>query len=363
MATIFGKKRTKREILSYIANHQQLAGARPCVLRDGKADGVKALSLRTGGGLDLTILPGRAMDIAEAFFRGRPLHFLSNTGIVSPAYYDEPGLSWLRNFFAGLLTTCGISYSGAPNLDEGTPLGLHGRISNTSAEDVGIDQAWDGDEFRISVRGTSLEASAMGETLALTRTIETYLGAKSFRIHDVIENRGFEPQPLMMLYHFNFGYPLLGPSARVVGPITNTEPRNEAACADRGVEECLSFPQPQKGFEEKVFFHTLAQNSEGRTFIALLNRDIGDGTPLGIVMRFSQKELPAFTEWKMSKEGFYVVGLEPGTTTPAGRAEIRKSGTLPFIEGQESYPITIDLEVIDSLAEMDSIERESRALG
>ncbi len=362
MATLFGKTLKKEEILSYLANPQQIAGARPSVLTDGKAEGVKAISVRSGGGLDLTVLPGRAMDIAEAFFRGRALHFFSNTGIVSPAYYDEPDLSWLRNFFAGLLTTCGISYSGAPNVDQGQPLGLHGRIANAAAEDICIDQHWQDDEYLITVKGTTYEASAMGETLALTRTISTKLGAQSFRIQDVVENRGFDPQPLMMLYHFNFGFPLLSPSAQVVGPIAKSEARNETARADRGLEECLQFSSPQRGYEEKVFFHTMAAGADGRTFIALLNRDVGDGTPLGIVIRFSRKELPALTEWKMIRSGFYVVGLEPGTTTPDGRAALRERGELPFIEGQQEYPITIDVEVVDNVAQMEALEKEGASL-
>ena len=62
-----------------------------------------------------------------------------------------------------------------------------------------------------------------------------------------------------------------------------------------------------------MFFHTLGTGPDGRTFVALVNRDTGDGQPLGIVMRWSAKELPYLTQWKMPCKGFYVVGLEPGT--------------------------------------------------
>ena len=87
----------------------------------------------------------------------------------------------------------------------------------------------------------------MGENLLLTRTIRTQLGARGFVLEDRIENRGFEAQPLMMLYHINFGFPLLGPKARVVGPIRETVARDEEARKDKGVDEALVFPDPVQG--------------------------------------------------------------------------------------------------------------------
>jgi hypothetical protein len=315
--------------------------------------------VNTGGGLHFTVLPGRGMDIAGAYYRGRALAFLSPTGITSPAYYDEPGLSWLRSFFAGLLTTCGITSAGAPSVDRGREFGLHGRVANAAAEDVSIEQEWEGEEYLLTVSGKIREAQAMGENLVLKRTLRTRLGARGFDLEDRIENRGFEEQPLMMLYHINFGFPLLGPNARVVGPIRETVARDEEARKDRGVEEALIFPEPVEGFEEKVFFHTLAADREGNTFIALVNRDVGDGSPLGAVLRFNTKELPALTEWKMPRRGFYVVGLEPGTVTPTGRGPLREAGKLPMLEGQGRYRIRITFEVVAEAEELDRIEAEA----
>jgi hypothetical protein len=174
---------------------------------------------------------------------------------------------------------------------------------------VAVTQEWEGDEYIIRLRGRMREAQAMGENLTLTRSIETRLGARAFGIHDVVDNRGFEEQPLMPLYHFNFGFPLLAPGARVIGPILRSTPRDEEAAKNRGVEEALSFPEPQHGYQEKVFFHELAADRDGRTLMALLNPDTGGGVPLGMVLRFNKNQLPAFTQWKMPRQGFYVLGL------------------------------------------------------
>ena len=88
----------------------------------------------------------------------------------------------------------------------------------------------------------------------------------------------------------------------------------------------------------------------------------GDGSPLAIVERFSVKELPAFTEWKMVRKGFYVLGLEPGTVSPMGRGVLRGQGTLPTIAGQAMYSVTIDFEVLDTAEEITALEREAASL-
>jgi hypothetical protein len=363
MAWFAGRKWTRREIVERIGDPLQAAGARGSILTDGKADGVRAIEVSTGAGLCFTVLPGRGMDIPFATWKGIPMGFFSGTGITSPAYYAEPGLEWRRGFYAGLLTTCGIANAGAPSVDEGKAFGLHGRLANAAAENLSTDQDWEGDEFLISLKGTMREAESMVENLTLTRRIETRLGARGFRLHDTIHNRGFSPQPLMLLYHWNFGFPLLGPGARIVAPIRKTEPRDEQARGDRGVEECLGFPEPVQDYQEKVFFHSLADAADGRTFVSLLNRDTGGGQPLGIVMRWSQKELPTFTQWKMPRKGFYVLGLEPGTMTPIGRGALREQGKLPLLAGQASADVTIDFEVLDTAAQFDELEKEARKLG
>ncbi len=362
MTTLYGKSWNKTDLLSYIGDPAQVAGIRSCVLQDGKAEGVKAVDVQTGAGLQFTVLPGRGMDIPDARYCGIPLHFASGTGITSPAYYEEPGLGWLRSFFVGLLTTCGITYSGQPDDDQGEALGLHGRISNAGAENVCVNQEWQGDEYVMTVQGMLRECRAMGEFMTLTRRIETRLGWKKFILTDVIENRSFTPQPLMMLYHFNVGFPLLGSNTSIVAPILATEPRNDHARQDNGVAECLSVTAPIHDYHEKVFFHDLAADQDGQTFVALLNPNIGNGTPLGIIERFNINQLPKFTQWKMPCQGFYVMGLEPGTVTPVGRSALRKQNALPMLDAQAQYQVSIEIEVIDSLADFERIRQEAARL-
>lgn len=360
MATCFNRPFTKPELLSYIGDPAQIAGAEPCVLTGGKADGVKAVRINTGGGMNFTVLPGRGMDIAQTLYKGIPLNFFSGTGIVSPRYFEEPNLGFLRGFFAGMLTSCGLTNMGAPSTDEGIEYGLHGRMSNSEAEDVSISHEWVDDEYIITVKGVVREVRAMGENLIMTRTIETQLGKAGFTITDKVENRGFKSEPLLILYHFNFGYPLLSPDAKIVGPIQNIEPRDAEAAADNGVQEAFSIPGPVSDFKEKVFFITPKPNDAGNTFISLINRKIGGNTPLAVVLRYNTNELPYLTEWKMPRQGFYALGLEPSTASPVGRRVLRQSGKMTMIPAQSTYSIGIEFSVLDNEKELKNLESEAK---
>jgi len=57
--------------------------------------------------------------------------------------------------------------------------------------------------------------------------------------------------------------------------------------------------------------------------------------------------LPYFVEWKQVGEQDYVVGLEPATNPPDGRAKVRASGELNFLKPEEKreFDITISFEV------------------
>ncbi len=361
MPNYLGKKWKKEELRSYLSDIAAAAGAVPFIYADGKGEGVRAVDIQTGSGLQFTVLPGRGMDIHDCRYKGLPLQFFSSTGMTSPIYYEEPGLRWLRSFFGGLLTTCGITYCGAPCTDQGAALGLHGRITNTAAEQISVNQDWEGDEYVIRVSGKMREASVMGENLILARTVTAQLGSPGFTLEDVVENRGFEPQPLMLMYHFNFGFPLLSETARLAAPFVSTIPRDSQAEADNGTAEYDRFSAPRRGFQEKVFYHENACDAEGRTFAALVNEHAGGG-PLGIVLRYSKKELPEFTQWKMMNKDCYVCGLEPGTAKSTSRAAVREEGKLQMLAPQEKRRITIKFEVLDTLSQIEQVKKQADAL-
>ena len=149
---------------------------------------------------------------------------------------------------------------------------------------------------------------------------------------------------------------LLGPSARVVGPFTASTPRDAEASRDRSLEEALRFPEPVPAYAEKVFYHTLGAAADGRTEVALLN-DRCAGRPLGVVMHLRLSQLGCFTEWKMPRQGFYVLGLEPGTVYPEGRGSARQAGRLPMLQGMASHEVDIELEVVEGAPALAEAEK------
>lgn len=355
MAHIFGQVLTKRELMKRVGDISQIAGATSCELRYGRATGVPAIEVKTGSGFRFTVLPGRGMDIAWADYKGNSIAFVSKVGVSSADLFEEPGLGFLRNFTCGLLTTCGLTYMGAPCIDEGKPLGLHGRISNTPAEDICITQEWEEDEFVIKLRGKVRESSMFGENLTLTREITTRLGEKKLRIRDRIENCGYDRQPLMLFYHFNFGFPIVSEHTVLVG--SPTQVRGRDARAETGLENYGSFQNPEHGFTEQVFYHDLKPASDGTVWCGLLNPNLGThGT--GVYVKCRKDQATHFGEWKQMGEGDYVVGLEPSTWYPEGRAEARRRGELKFIEPGEVKTFDLEVGVFEGELELVSLSAE-----
>lgn len=333
MLTLFGKNYTKTELRKCIGDISQIGGATEFTYSQGKANAVKAIEVRNGSGLKFVILPDRGMDIAYAEYKGVPISYISKTGIVSSNHYDEP--DFLRSFSAGLLTTCGLTYMGAPCKDNGICLGAHGRISNIPAYDVGIVQEWQDDDFVITVRGKVREATVFGENILLTRTITTKLGEDKIHIQDEIENEGFEPTPLMVLYHMNFGFPLISSKTQLNTNCENLRARDKEA--EKGINNSCEFSEPIKNYKEQVFYRDAVEKS----YAELINKDID----LSVKLEFNGEELSYLIEWKQMGEQEYVVGLEPATYPPDGRAKARERNELLLLNGQEIKKHSIIINV------------------
>ena len=89
---LFGKKVTKEELGKYVGDMSQIADEREGMLTAGKADGVRVIDVKTGGGFSFSILPSRGMDIAWAEYKGTPIAYIGKPGVVNPAYFEKDGL-------------------------------------------------------------------------------------------------------------------------------------------------------------------------------------------------------------------------------------------------------------------------------
>lgn len=280
---------TRQELLKYVGSVEQIGGVRDFTFNDGKMKGVRAIEINTGK-VRFTVLPDRCMDIAQAYYKENAVAWFSKTGITAPAYYEKDGKNWLRGFYGGLITTCGLRNIGA----EVGEHGLHGRIANTPASKVSVYADWEGDEYVMRVSGEMRESRVFGENLVLKRTITAKLLSEEFTVEDTVVNEGFEDAKTVLCYHCNYGYPLVREGAKMVGV----------------QEEIADITAPIHGKEEEC------HNVEHTGAVATAGIENGE---IGAYITYERDSLEDFLVWKMMGESEYVVGLEPRTTSLGGK--------------------------------------------
>ncbi len=281
---------------------------------DGPRCGVEMVTLVCGD-KRLTVIPTRGMGIWQAEHQG--VRFGWNSPIAGPVHpmwvpVNAPdGLGWLEGFDE-MLVRCGLASNGAPEFDDRGQLThpLHGRIANLPAVDVSIDI--DESEGRIAIRGTVTETRFHFRRLQLETTIGLARDSPEIELVDRVTNRSDRPDQVQMLYHSNFGSPILAEGARVMAPLRRIVPRN--AHAARMIDSWDRFGPPDPACQEAVYFMELAADDAGRS-IALLTDATGSH---GVSLDYDTATLPCFTLWKntVGEADGYVTGLEPGTNFP-----------------------------------------------
>lgn len=333
----------------------QVAGIQMVTLADGAERPARAAILRTGGGLEVTILIDRGMDIASAYHNGRAMGWRSTTGSVAPQYYEAEGFRWLRSYFGGLMTTCGLSRVGGPGPDSALKGdGLHGRISNTPAKDIQVSQQWEGNTYWMRITGTMRETAVFGENLTLTRTVSAALGESKFYIHDVVANEGFKKTGLMLLYHCNIGWPALDAGSRMLAPSAMVAPRD--AEARDGMERSHIMDAPIHNYKEKCYYHDMAPDRKGKVTVAMVN----NGFPkngFGVYLSYSKKELPRFMQWKQMGEQDYVCGFEPCVCTLEGREREEELGVLNYLKAGEQREFHLEFGAVTTAEAVKALER------
>lgn len=335
MAFIFGQNLSKREILKRVGDISSVAGVREFEYTTGSARGMRTIEVNNGTGLVFTVLPDRNMDISYASYKSVPFSYISKTGERAPWLYDEK--DFLRNFTAGLLTTCGLTYCGAPCEYEGKSLGLHGRIANISAYDVSCACEWQGDDYIITVKGTTRQSCVFGENITNTRIITVRLGENKINIENIFENNAFDKSPFMLLYHINLGYPLVDGGAVITTNCKYERPINEAGAVFEKNKFNVELPQPN--FDEQVYFYSSPENA----WAQLNNEKLG----FGVRISYDGKTLPHLLEWKMMGEGEYVVGLEPANCSSEGLTVNAEKGILKYLESGKSVKTNILIEIVE----------------
>ena len=138
--------------------------------------------------------------------------------------------------------------------------------------------------------------------LERTRRITLDLRGLTLRIRDRVTNCGFVRSPHALLYHVNFGWPLLDLTTQLTG---------FGAFAQ-------SFAQvpPVPGAETPEIVDHLSPvpDAQGMVRVGLHNPSLGAG--LGVSLHYPAAQLPSLLVWRSYRSGNFALGIEPGTPLP-----------------------------------------------
>jgi hypothetical protein len=337
-------------------------------LHGGKQEGVQLLTLDTGK-LQIVLIPTRGMGILHVRMGDLKLGWRSPvTEIVHPRNINlqlRGGLGWLEGF-SEWLARCGLENTGQAGPDEivnnvgdkqTVELTLHGKIANIPASEVEV-LVQDKAPYRITVRGIVQEKMLFGPKLELVTEVSTEPGSEQFRIQDTVINKGSQPQEYQILYHYNFGKPLLGEGARLHVPVRQVTPYN--ANAARDVKLYHTFAGPKSGYVEQVYLMQPLEDAQGNVNVLLRSA----GGDRAVQMKYAKKELPYLTLWKNTgaDEDGYVIGLEPGSSFPNPRKIERQAGRVPKLAGGASHTMRMDFTLFDNQAAIDHAIAEINAV-
>jgi hypothetical protein len=340
------------------------------ILHGGKQEGVQLITIDSGT-MQIDVIPTRGMSIFEVRYGDMRLGWDSPVEeIVHPSLIDlesRGGLGWLEGFNEWMVR-CGLEFAGHPGADEFVTntgdiatmdLTLHGKIGNipASAVEVLVDPQ---PPHRIRVRGTVYEKFFFGPKLKLVSEISVVPGEATFRIDDRVTNEGALDQEFQIIYHTNFGTPLLGEGAILHVAAKQIAPMNDHAI--QGIDDYATYEGPTAGFIEQVYLIEPYADGEGMSG-AVLQSAAGDRAAS---MRWSTEQLPYLTIWKntaATADG-YVTGIEPATGYPFNRSVERADGRLPTLTPGQTRRFTLDIglhtgesEVAAAVDTVQSIQR------
>ena len=348
---------SKKEIFERVGHMNQIAGAKRYVMQEGKKDNVRAVDIWNGSGLDFTVICDRASDISSMTYKGISLCWLSNLSIASPLYKTQGEFAWNNNFSGGMFATCGINTAGLPCSDQGEHLELHGPLSNLPSEEISCNTYWDGDDYFITYSAKVPQARPFGENVCLNRTITVKMGENVVRVHDRVENLGFKPIPFMIIYHMNFGYPLLDENTKLYLTYKECFPTSQQA--QKKEREIGIITKPDPAYQACAYNHTVYSDENGFAYASIVNERL----QLGATVKFDTEGLDQFNLWKCLQQSNYVVGLEPCNCRTWGRNREREEHNLVYLEPFEKKDLYFEIQIHDGQKEIgEALKRYSGPL-
>lgn len=281
------------------------------VLKGGKQEGSELLTINSND-FTIKLSPTRGLGIISVVGDGIRMGWDSPVDeIVHPKFINlesRAGLGWLDGFNE-MMVRCGFEWTGHAVQADGMMYTLHGRAQNTPVSKL-VVEVLDKAPYTITVKGLIKENTFKKSNLETWASISYIPGSKEFTVHDVVTNKGDYTKDYQIIYHSNYGTPILEEGAQFVAPVREISPFNDYA--KDGLKTWQTYLGPTKGFDEMVFNVYPYADANGNTQVMLTNKAGDKGTGIA----FNTKELPVLSLWKNTdtlKQG-YVTGLEPGTS-------------------------------------------------
>lgn len=312
-------------------DYRGLGEVRLLRLEDGAGRGQRLLMLRNAAGLTLEVAVDRGFDLAALTWRGLNLGWNGPNGPAWPSRAPEAdgGLAMLRGF-DGFLVTCGLDHYGLPTKGPAdhflyphrttVDYPLHGRIGAAMAKLHGYGIVTDTDDPFLWCEAEVSQSTLGGELLVLTRRIEMPLFDAAIALTDRVENRGWRPTRHGMLYHINFGFPLLDEGTILAGDFDD----RFIAAFDQAPP--VASPDVVETFD---IVPSMA-DAAGITRLQVRNPTLGGGVEAGI--EYLASALPGLGVWRSYQSGIYALGIEPHSGLPADSLNYHGPGTPHFLE-------------------------------
>lgn len=330
------------------------------VLHGGKQEGSKVLTLTSQNGLTIALSPSRGMDLLHVNGHGIRLGWDSPVQeVVNPAYMNlesRNGTGWLEGFNE-MMVRCGFEWTGHPVNKDGVLYTLHGKAGNTPASkvEVTVDEH---PPHEIRIRGLLKEATFKKAQLETWTELRYVPGSDSFTVHDVLTNQADYPHDYQIIYHSNFGTPILENDARFIAPLKSVSPFNDYA--KKGLDGWDRYGAPTKDFDEMVFNLTPKADSSGKTVAAVINSKGNKGASI----EFDTRQLPLLTMWKNTdtlKQG-YVTGIEPGTNYAYPVTIEKQQGRVKQLQPGHSTEFTLTYTLLKDAGAVQKVEQRVRQI-
>ena len=201
------------------------------------------------------------------------------------------------------------------------------------------------------VNGIVNDSLLCGYNLELNREIFFPFDGKEIKISDSVTNKEGIETEMMILYHWDFGYPLLCDGGRMVkgkGEITDT------LGSALHPEDCGKITGPSDTKDEEVYCHTNSSDENVYGYAAVINDELN----LGCYLKYKTDNLPWILQWKNFCNHDYAMGLEPANCYNLGRTKERENNTLPVLKPYETKKFEVSIGILDGKEEITTFENK-----